>query len=277
MSNPPAVSHPTLSGSAISLGSPSILGNLNDSFLSLARIYERSNQIILAYFGGSTGLYHGVRNAGSFPFIINVPWLYIRTKETDQPSTFTAATDHQPSGQEIIKPPAKKLPAQPTGPLPTSKQSTWPPLLPSPLPKRLPITLTNSPLPSLLQTTGTTSRDLWLSLERAYAPNTASREYTLKTQLLRITMKGDETPLTYLSRVTEYATALANIGEPMKDKDLVMLTFSSLREEYNETAYQSGNVIPSLVVDYGQRAIVTIRTTGQCLGGLSMVLMLYNW
>ncbi|KAI3742119.1 hypothetical protein L1987_59799 [Smallanthus sonchifolius] len=28
---------------------------------------------------------------------------------------------------------------------------------------------------------------------------------------------------------------------------------------------KSGNVIPSLVVDYGQRAIVTIRTTGQCL------------
>lgn len=46
---------------------------------------------------------------------------------------------------------------------------------------------------------GTTSRDLWLSLERAYAPNSASREYTLKTQLLRIEMKSDEPPLTYLS------------------------------------------------------------------------------
>lgn len=80
---------------------------------------------------------------------------------------------------------------------------------------------------------GTTSRDLWLSLERAYAPNTASREYTLKTQLLRILMKGDETPLTYLSRAMAYASTLANIGEPMKDKDLVMLTISGLRDEYN--------------------------------------------
>lgn len=33
---------------------------------------------------------------------------------------------------------------------------------------------------------GTTSRDLWLSLERAYAPHTSSREFTLKTQLLKI-------------------------------------------------------------------------------------------
>nr|KAJ0193130.1 hypothetical protein LSAT_V11C800422040 [Lactuca sativa] len=80
---------------------------------------------------------------------------------------------------------------------------------------------------------GTTSRDLWLSLERAYAPNFASHEYTLKTQLLRIKMKSDETPLTYLSRAMEYASALANIGEPMKDKDLVMLTISGLRDEYN--------------------------------------------
>ena len=61
---------------------------------------------------------------------------------------------------------------------------------------------------------GDTSRDLWLSLERAYAPNNSSREYTLKTQLLKLEMKGDETSASYLSRAREYATALANIGEP---------------------------------------------------------------
>ncbi|KAK9077447.1 hypothetical protein SSX86_005784 [Deinandra increscens subsp. villosa] len=80
---------------------------------------------------------------------------------------------------------------------------------------------------------GTTSRDLWLSLERAYAPHTASREYTLKTQLLRIEMKADESSADYLTRAQEYATALSNIGEPMKEKDLVMLVISGLREEYN--------------------------------------------
>ncbi|KAJ0788607.1 putative RNA-directed DNA polymerase [Helianthus annuus] len=80
---------------------------------------------------------------------------------------------------------------------------------------------------------GKTSREVWLSLERAYAPVTLSHEFTLKSQLLRITMKGDEKPAEYLSRAQEYATALANIGEPVKDKDLVMLTLTGLREEYN--------------------------------------------
>ncbi|GJW99007.1 hypothetical protein Tco_0180815 [Tanacetum coccineum] len=50
---------------------------------------------------------------------------------------------------------------------------------------------------------GTTSRDLWLSLEKAYAPHSTSREYTLKTQLLRIEMHGDETPDAYLNRICE--------------------------------------------------------------------------
>ena len=80
---------------------------------------------------------------------------------------------------------------------------------------------------------GTTSRDLWLSLEHAYAPHSASREFTLKTQLLKLEMKGDESASDYLIRAKTYADALANIGEPVTDKDLVMLVLSGLREEYN--------------------------------------------
>ncbi|GJR67014.1 ATP-dependent DNA helicase PIF1-like protein [Tanacetum coccineum] len=80
---------------------------------------------------------------------------------------------------------------------------------------------------------GTTSRDLWLSLKKAYTPHSTSREYTLKTQLLRIKMHDDKTPDAYLNRAQEYADALAAIGEPVKDKDLVMLVVSGLREEYN--------------------------------------------
>lgn len=57
---------------------------------------------------------------------------------------------------------------------------------------------------------GTTSRDLWLALELAYAPHTSSREYTLKTQLLKIAMKTNETASTYLTRAQEYSDALAN-------------------------------------------------------------------
>ncbi|MFS7905138.1 putative RNA-directed DNA polymerase [Helianthus anomalus] len=80
---------------------------------------------------------------------------------------------------------------------------------------------------------GTSSRDLWISLADAYAPHTSSREYILKTQLLKIQMKGDETSSAYLTRAREYASALANIGEPMKEKDIVMLVISGLRDEYN--------------------------------------------
>ncbi|GKA55347.1 hypothetical protein Tco_0754296 [Tanacetum coccineum] len=46
-------------------------------------------------------------------------------------------------------------------------------------------------------------------------------------------MHGDETPDAYLNRAQEYVDALAAIGEPVKDKDLVMLVVSCLREEYN--------------------------------------------
>ncbi|GJZ93412.1 nucleotide-binding alpha-beta plait domain-containing protein [Tanacetum coccineum] len=79
----------------------------------------------------------------------------------------------------------------------------------------------------------TTSRDLWLSLEKAYAPHSTSMECTLKTQLLRIEMHGDETPDAYLNRAQEYADSLAAIGELVKDKDLVMVAVSGLRKEYN--------------------------------------------
>ncbi|KAL9993337.1 putative RNA-directed DNA polymerase [Helianthus debilis subsp. tardiflorus] len=105
---------------------------------------------------------------------------------------------------------------------------------------------------------GTTSRDLWLALERAYAPHTASREFTLKTQLMKIQMKGDETYGAYLARAQEYASALANIGSPMSGKDIVMLVVSGLRDEYNPikqnlvtrqfTAVFSE--LPSLLADY---------------------------
>nr|GEV60250.1 hypothetical protein [Tanacetum cinerariifolium] len=46
-------------------------------------------------------------------------------------------------------------------------------------------------------------------------------------------MHDDETSDAYLNRAQEYADALAAIGEPVKDKDLVMLAVSGLREEYN--------------------------------------------
>ncbi|GKC10206.1 nucleotide-binding alpha-beta plait domain-containing protein [Tanacetum coccineum] len=46
-------------------------------------------------------------------------------------------------------------------------------------------------------------------------------------------MHDDETPNAYLNCAQEYADALAAINEPVKDKDLVMLAVSGLREEHN--------------------------------------------
>nr|KAJ0211475.1 hypothetical protein LSAT_V11C400189870 [Lactuca sativa] len=43
-------------------------------------------------------------------------------------------------------------------------------------------------------------------------------------------MNGDETSSAYLNRAKEYADALANIGEPFKEKDLVMLVPTSFNE-----------------------------------------------
>nr|GEZ92993.1 nucleotide-binding, alpha-beta plait [Tanacetum cinerariifolium] len=86
---------------------------------------------------------------------------------------------------------------------------------------------------------------------KAYAPHSISWEYTLKIQLLRIKMHGDETPDAYLNRAQKYADALTTIGEPVKDKDLVMLALSGLREEYNGlkttiTARQSSTAFSEL-------------------------------
>ncbi|KAM0072744.1 putative RNA-directed DNA polymerase [Helianthus debilis subsp. tardiflorus] len=46
-------------------------------------------------------------------------------------------------------------------------------------------------------------------------------------------MKSDEASSAYLERAQEYADALANIGEPVKEKDLVMLVVAGLRDEYH--------------------------------------------
>ncbi|KAJ0520160.1 hypothetical protein HanIR_Chr10g0456291 [Helianthus annuus] len=54
----------------------------------------------------------------------------------------------------------------------------------------------------------TSSRDLWISLADAYAPHISSREYILKTQLLKIQMKGDETSSAYLTRPTNMRVPL---------------------------------------------------------------------
>ncbi|KAK9062643.1 hypothetical protein SSX86_019831 [Deinandra increscens subsp. villosa] len=80
---------------------------------------------------------------------------------------------------------------------------------------------------------GTTAKELWENLERGHAPQTRARAHTLKTQLMRLVMKGDEQPTTYLNRALALASDLRNIGQSMDEDDLVMSIISGLREEYN--------------------------------------------
>ncbi|KAJ0500301.1 putative RNA-directed DNA polymerase [Helianthus annuus] len=80
---------------------------------------------------------------------------------------------------------------------------------------------------------GTTSKELWDNLERGHAPPTHAREFTIKSQLMRIVMKGDEQPTAYLNRAMAYATDLQNIGKPIHDNDLIMFILSGLRAEYD--------------------------------------------
>ncbi|GJZ25035.1 hypothetical protein Tco_0562494 [Tanacetum coccineum] len=67
--------------------------------------------------------------------------------------------------------------------------------------------------------------------------STCLREYTLKTQLLKLEMKGDETSDAYLNRAKEYAYVVANIGEAFKEKDLVMFVVAGLCEDYNSLKF----------------------------------------
>ncbi|GJY95796.1 hypothetical protein Tco_0512157 [Tanacetum coccineum] len=91
---------------------------------------------------------------------------------------------------------------------------------------------------------GTTSRDLWLSFEKAYAPHSTSREYTLKTQILRIEMHGDETPDAYLNHAKEYADTLTAI---------VQLHFSELHAILSDHDYMLGKTrapAPSITLSF---------------------------
>ncbi|GJR52477.1 retrovirus-related pol polyprotein from transposon TNT 1-94 [Tanacetum coccineum] len=87
---------------------------------------------------------------------------------------------------------------------------------------------------------GTTSHDLWYVPLKRHSTSIPHLGNTLfKTQLLRIEIHGDETPDAYLkSLLKEYANALAAIGEPVKDKDLVMLAISAFTT-VDKTAHNS--------------------------------------
>ncbi|GJW12612.1 nucleotide-binding alpha-beta plait domain-containing protein [Tanacetum coccineum] len=104
---------------------------------------------------------------------------------------------------------------------------------------------------------GTTSRDLWLSLEKAYAPHSTSRDYTLKTQLPTIEMHGDETPGAYLNRAQEYVrctrrhrpTAFSELHALLSDHDYML----------GKTRAPAASITSSFAANYGSPSMPQAR------------------
>lgn len=83
-------------------------------------------------------------------------------------------------------------------------------------------------------------------------------------------MKGDETPIAYLSHAQEYSTAFAKTDEPVKDKDIVMLAISKLKKN---TMALSLVVLPNtlllLLMNYTTFSVIT-KFSSTSLKPLSM-------
>ncbi|GJS58017.1 hypothetical protein Tco_0652801 [Tanacetum coccineum] len=147
---------------------------------------------------------------------------------------------------------SKKLMTQSTFKSSTDKLAwqilDWGDMLRSGVTTRIPKKLLRDKGPS---SRGTKLNSTFVTARVTFTKRKQPTEYTLKTQLLRIDMHGDETPDAYLNCAQEFADALASISEPVKDKDLVMLTVSGLCEEYNGlktiiTAHQSPTAFKEL-------------------------------
>lgn len=67
--------------------------------------------------------------------------------------------------------------------------------------------------------------------------------------------KGNQNLIADLSRAQEYVNALANIGEPIKDKDSEMLDIFRLREEYNGLKSYSIACSPHIAFNELQRLL----------------------
>ncbi|GJV71330.1 hypothetical protein Tco_1491325 [Tanacetum coccineum] len=96
---------------------------------------------------------------------------------------------------------------------------------------------------------GITSRDLWLSLEKPYAPHSTSREYTLKIQLLRIEMHGDETPDAYVNQYNSLKTTITVCQSPTAFSELHAL-FSDHDYMFGKTRASTLSITLSFAANY---------------------------
>jgi hypothetical protein len=84
-----------------------------------------------------------------------------------------------------------------------------------------------------VMSTSPTSRDAWLTLERAFATRSRSRVISLKERLNSI-KKGSDTVATYLQNIQSISEELSLIGHPVDDVDLVIYALNGLDHSFRE-------------------------------------------
>ena len=76
------------------------------------------------------------------------------------------------------------------------------------------------------------SRDLWAKLESRLAAASQSHIHDLRFRLHNIT-KGESTAAPFLQQIEEIADALASVGAPVDDSELISVTLYGLPSEYD--------------------------------------------
>lgn len=76
------------------------------------------------------------------------------------------------------------------------------------------------------------SRELWSKLESRLLTASQSHIHELRSRLLLIT-KEDSSATSYLQGIEEIADALASVGIPVDDSELISVTLHGLPHEFN--------------------------------------------
>ena len=77
---------------------------------------------------------------------------------------------------------------------------------------------------------------VWLSLENLYARQTIAKSFQLKQKLRLI--KDELSINDYILKIKTISHALAAIGEPLTDKDLLLIILSGLDQDYESVVSQ---------------------------------------
>eukprot|EP00253_Pinus_taeda_P014991 PITA_14991 len=76
------------------------------------------------------------------------------------------------------------------------------------------------------------SSEIWTTIKNLYQTQNTSRIMVLKRKLFSMRMDERETPTAFVARIKDVKDKLADIGEAVFDSDLVSITLSGMRDEF---------------------------------------------